>query len=158
MRAADFGCGSGFFTMLIAKRVGKEGKVTAIDVQEAALDSIHAKAKEKGLMNIDAVHADLEVPGSSRLADGSQDVVLMANVLFQSQKKADILTEAKRVLASSGRLVILEWDKGTGGFGPPDELRMDREAMKQLVQQQGFAFERLLETGQYHYGLVFTKP
>lgn len=157
MRTADFGCGSGHFTVLMAGLVGKDGKVTALDVQESALESVQAKAKGGGWTNIETVHADLEVPGSSRLPDNSQDVVLVANVLFQSQKKEAILTEANRVLASGGRLVILEWDKGTGGFGPPDELRMGREAIQQLVQQQGLVYERTLETGQYHYGLVFTK-
>lgn len=157
MRVADFGCGSGHFTVLVAGMVGKEGRVTALDVQELALEGVRAKAKEGNLTNIEPVHADLEVGGSSGLAEGSQDLVLMANVLFQSQKKETILAEAKRVLKSAGRLVVLEWDKGAGGFGPPDNLRMDRTAMQSLVEGQGFALERALETGQYHYGLVFTK-
>lgn len=158
MRVADFGCGFGYFTMLMAHEVGDDGRVIALDVQLPALESVRAKAKDDNLSNIETVHADLEISGSSGLADGSQDFVLIANVLFQSQKKEAILGEAKRVLDSAGRLVVLEWDKGAGGFGPPDDLRMNRASMQKLIEGQGLVFERLLETGQYHYGMVFTKP
>jgi ubiquinone/menaquinone biosynthesis C-methylase UbiE len=157
MKVADFGCGTGHFTILIAKRVGEDGRVSAIDVQEAPLESVKTRAREAGLANIDPIRANLEVLGSTRLNDGSQDIVFVANVLFQSNKKDLIIREAYRILKAGGQLVMVEWKKGGGGFGPPDNLRMDGDQLKKLVTGEGLTFERDVEVGQYHHVMMFTK-
>lgn len=157
MTIADFGCGTGHFTILMGKRVGEEGRISAIDVQEAPLESVKTRAREAGLANIDPIRANLEVLGSTRLNDGSQDIVFIANVLFQSQKKAQIIKEAHRILKSGGQLVMVEWKKGSGGFGPPDSLRMDIPELKKLVTGEGLTFERDVEVGQFHHVMMFTK-
>ncbi|MBI3274220.1 MAG: hypothetical protein HYZ69_03680, partial [Candidatus Colwellbacteria bacterium] len=36
MFVADFGSGAGYFTILIAEKVGKEGRVYALDIMESA--------------------------------------------------------------------------------------------------------------------------
>ena len=157
MHVADFGCGSGYKTIAIAQKVGEQGRVTALDVQEAPLDAVHGKAKAVGLANVDTVRADLEVLGSSGLPDSSQDMVLLANILFQSTKKKEILQEAKRVLKSGGILTVVDWKKNVKGFGPPNDLRTDEDTMRALVQEVGFTFQRAIDTGQFHFGLLFTK-
>lgn len=157
MRVADFGCGSGHFTVLVAKLVGEEGRVTAIDVQNAALDSVLAKVHDLKLQNVETVRADLEVSGATKLAEGSQDLVLLANVLFQSPKKEAIIREAKRVLKSGGKLVLIEWRQGTGGFGPPDDLRLTDAQVNALVAQEGFEPGSDIDVGQYHHILIFNK-
>lgn len=157
MSVGDFGSGSGHLAILTAQRIGPQGKVYAIDILEDKLDSVRVKAKEAGVQNIETIRANLEVLGSSGLPDASQDIVLLVNILFQSQKKEDILREARRVLKNEGKLALIEWKKGTGGFGPPDELRMEEEQMNSLIVQQGFTYEKPLYVGQFHYGLMFFK-
>ena len=87
MQVADFGCGSGHFTILFSKKVGKDGKVSALDIQEAPLDAVRERAKSEGLTNIETIRGNLEVLGGSSLHENSQDLVWMANMLFQNQKK-----------------------------------------------------------------------
>lgn len=157
MKIADFGCGTGHFTILMGKRVGENGRITAIDVQEAPLESVRTRSREAGLANIDAIRANLEVLGSTRLNDGSQDMVFLANVLFQSNKKDLIIKEAYRVVKSGGQLVMVEWKKGAGGFGPPDNLRLSIPEFQKLVSGAGFTFERDIEVGQYHQVIMFKK-
>ena len=157
MNVADFGSGAGYFTIIIAERVGKEGKVYALDIMETALDSVRAKAKAVGLENVEAIRTNLEVIGGSGLADQSQDVVLLANILFQSEKKSDIIREAKRVLKDGGSLIIIDWKKDAGGFGPPDSLRTDEMAMRSLAVGEGLVFERNFNAGQFHFGMIFRK-
>ncbi len=157
MRVADFGSGSGHLTLLIARRVGESGRVTALDVQEPPLEMLREKAREANLTNIDAVRANLEVLGSSRLADGSQDAVFMAQILYQTPKKQDVIREAARILKPGGILVIIEWDKGKGGPGPSDEYRMSLEETQQLVTGEGLAFQRSLQAGTFHHAVIFTK-
>ena len=41
---ADLGAGSGYFTMRLARAVGEQGKVYAVDVEPKMLDNINARA------------------------------------------------------------------------------------------------------------------
>lgn len=157
MRVADFGCGAGHITILIAQKVGEDGKVTALDIMEDKLDSVRARGKAAGVENIETVRANLEVAGSSSLAPGSQDIVILANILFQSQKKLDIIKEAVRVLKPQGKLVLVEWKKGAGGFGPPDELRTSESDMQAMLKEVGLPNARTFSAGQFHYGFIFTR-
>jgi len=157
MRIADFGCGSGHFTILMAKIVGENGLVSAIDVLNSALDTVRDKAISETLNNIATIRSDLEVYGSSGLADGSQDLVLMANILFQSDKKEAIIKEAGRVLKASGGLAIINWKKGAGGFGPPDSARMEADEINSLVAGTGFKFINEIDAGAFHIGMIFRK-
>lgn len=157
MRVADFGCGSGHFTIIFAKKVGKDGRVVALDIQEPPLETVREKAKAEGFSNIETIRGNLEVVGGSSLPEGSQDMVFMANILFQNDKKGDVVKEGKRVLKDNGRMVLIEWKKGAGGFGPPESLRTGAEELKSTVLAEGLAFEKDMDVGQYHIGLVFRK-
>ena len=157
MKIADFGCGAGHIGILVAQKVGKDGSVLALYIMEDKLDSIKARAKASGLENLETKRANLEVPNSTGLVDATQDMVLLINILFQSTKKPDILKEAKRVLKSGGTLVLVDWKKGTGGFGPPDNLRTDVNDMQSLVTTEGLTVARPFNAGQFHYGLMFKK-
>jgi len=164
MMIADFGSGAGYFTILLGQRVGKNGKVYALDIQESALDNVRVKAKAAGLENVETIRSNLEVLGGSGLADNSQDIVLLANILFQSDLKKEIVKEAVRVLKSGGSLVVIDWKRAAGampdgrqGFGPPDDLRTDEIAMRSLVLGEGLIFENDIDAGQFHYGMKFRK-
>jgi ubiquinone/menaquinone biosynthesis C-methylase UbiE len=157
MKVADFGSGAGYFTILLAKMVGESGIVTAIDVLDSALETLRAKAKAEGLKNIEIIRSNLETPGGSGLNSDSQDMVLLANTLFQNINKAVIINEAKRVLKPNGTLVVIDWRKGTNGFGPPDDLRLDPEETKDLVISSGFQFSGDIDAGTFHFGMMFRK-
>lgn len=158
MRVADFGSGAGYFTILMAKLLGDSGLVTAVDLMNPALETLRAKAKMEGLGNIQTVRSNLEVLGSSGLANDSQDMVLMANLLFQNSNKESIISEARRVVRPGGSIIVIDWRKRAGGFGPPDELRTDEEEMKRLVMgNDGFQFVGPIDAGIFHYGLIFKK-
>ena len=157
MSIADFGSGAGYFTIILGRMVGEDGKVYALDIQETSLDNVRVKARAVDLKNIETIRTNLEVVGSSGLPDNSQDIVLLANILFQSDKKAEIIREANRVLKNGGRLVLIDWKFGTGGFGPPDELRTDDIAMRSLVTGESLIFDRAIDAGQFHFGMIFIK-
>lgn len=157
MRIADFGCGSGYFTIILARMTGPEGRVYALDILENALDHVKAKARANNVENIEFIRTNLEVLGGSSLQNESQDIVLLANILFQSNKHEDIIREAMRVLKPGGRIIVIDWKKGSGGFGPPDKLRLDENFLKSLTEKNYLTLEETLNTGQFHFGLVFTK-
>ncbi len=156
MRVADFGSGSGEVAVMLARIVGPDGEVTAIDVLPSAIESVQARAKHEKLQNIETVRADLDVPGSSRLPDASQDVVYCANILWQSPKKAEILAEAARVLKPGGMLATVEWNQKKE-LGPPQESRVSQDSLKTFITSAGLTLTGSFPAGAYHYGLMAKK-
>jgi len=152
---ADFGCGAGYFTIPLARIIG-EGMVYAFDVMEQALESVRSRARLEGLFNIETKRCNLEIPGASGLADNSVDLALLANVLFQSSKKADIIKEAKRILKKGGEAVIIDW-QADKPMGPPKDLIVSPEAIKKIAQDAGLTLKEEFPVDVYHWGMIFVK-
>lgn len=157
MIVADFGAGGGYFSIPAARKVGENGKVYAIDIQKEALSIIKSKAALEHLLRIETIWADLESSAGSHLPANSVDFVIIANILFQSEKKENVLREASRVLRSGGQLAVLEWDDTPFPAGPPLVLRVPKRTIKQLAESSGLALEKEFEAGSHHYGLLFKK-
>ncbi len=158
MRIADFGCGHGYFTIPVAKMVGKEGKVFAVDVLSESLEEVSSRAQLESLLNIETLRGNLEVAGGSKVSSDSVDLVLIHNVLFRSQKKSDIIKEAKRVLKSGGQLELTDWLPEKKAIGPQEGWRISAAETKNLVEAEGLTFKQEFDAGEFHYGLIFTKP
>lgn len=157
MVVADFGTGSGYFTLPAARRVGEGGKVFAIDIQRHALDLVRSKANLERLLNIETIWADLERPSGSHLPGEAVDFVIIANILFQAEAKGGVLAEARRVLRRGGRLALLEWDEAPTSLGPPVAIRIPKRLARQLAEAAGFELEKEFEAGGHHYGFLFVK-
>ena len=82
MSVADFGCGSGHYSLEAGRRVGKSGKVYAVDIQKEMLSLVHSQAEMENLGNVEIIWTDLEKPNATRLKDGSVDLVIISNILF----------------------------------------------------------------------------
>lgn len=156
MLIADFGCGSGYFSLPLARFVGEEGHVTAVDVLSSALESLAVRARNSGLLNIKTVRANLETLGSTGLPDASQDVVIAANLLFQSARKDAIMKEASRILKLGGKLVVMDWDP-EALMGPPKNLRANPREVMSFAEANGLRLEKNFRAGFSHYGMIFSK-
>ncbi|KKS26539.1 MAG: Methyltransferase type 11 [Parcubacteria group bacterium GW2011_GWA2_42_11] len=157
MAIADFGCGHGYFAIPAGKIVGPDGKIFAIDVLNEALESTRSQAQLESILNIETKRGNLEVVGGSKIPDGSVEMVLLHNVLFESQKKAEIIREAKRVLKPGGTFVLIDWLTEKNNIGPQEGWRINEEDAKKLAVAEGFAYQKNFDAGEYHYGLLFNK-
>ena len=157
MKIADLGSGSGYFTIEMAKAIGDGGVVTAVDVLESALETLRVRGVSADVKNVHLVRANLEVLGSTFLSDNSQDFVLIKNVLFQNEQKIGIIREAKRILMPGRKLVKIDWEKGAGGLGPPDEYRTPKESILSLASQEGLTYEKEITVDAYHFGMMLRK-
>lgn len=154
---ADFGCGSGFFSLAFAKAVGKSGRVYALDILPSSLEAVASRAKALGLSNVTAKRVNLEREGGSGLPDNSLDWVIVKDVLFQNKGKETMLWEAYRVLKSGGFLFIMEWNDMEASFGPELLLRISREKLIEMLSERGFSLVKDISAGDYHYALVCQK-
>ena len=105
---AEFGCGAGGFVIPLAKKLGK-GVVYGLDIQEEPLSALVGRAREFGVSNIRTVECDLEEPKGSELPDNSLDIVIVSNILFQSDEQEAMLKEAKRLVKPKSNIVIIDW-------------------------------------------------
>jgi arsenite methyltransferase len=154
---ADFGAGSGFYVLESARALMSTGKVYAIDVQKDILSKIESEARKENLSNVDVIWGDVEKLGGTKLKDSSIDLVLVCNLLFQVQDKKSLFAEAKRILVSGGRMLVVDWEDSFGGIGPHRDQVVTKEDCVELFEMNGFAKERDINAGSHHYGFVFKK-
>ncbi len=154
---ADFGAGSGYYTEILAKKVGNQGKVYACEIQKDLVEKIGTIARQKGLSAVHPLWCDVEVERGVKIGDGILDVGLMINTLFQIDDKHMALSEVSRTIRSGGKFFIIDWSDSFGGLGPqPKDVLLQQDAQA-LAEAHGFVFERTFDAGDHHYGVAFRK-
>ncbi len=104
-RVLDVACGTGVVARLAASRVGKDGRVTGLDINAAMLDVARSHPVPDGAP-IEWLEANAQaIP----LPDASFDVVLCQHGLQQFPDRSAALGEMHRLLASGGRIAIIVW-------------------------------------------------
>jgi len=158
IKVADFGCGTGYFSLPIARKIGDEGVVHALDILPEKLEVVESQAKIGGITNIVTKRVNLENKEGSRLEGESMDWVIMKDVLFQNQKgKGQMLEEAKRVLRPGGKVLLIEWKKEDTTIGPDNKIRISKEEILKLVKESGLGISKEVEAGNFHYCLILIK-
>ncbi len=76
---ADLGCRTGYYTLILAKSVGPEGKVYAVDLDKKCIQTLQKKADKAGYHNIEA-HAT-SAADLSFIKDKSVDFILANGLL-----------------------------------------------------------------------------
>lgn len=106
----DVGCGPGYMTAELARRVGERGRAVGIDINAMFIATARAHAEEKGVGQTTSFQqADFPpIP----FPDRSFDRILCKNVLEYVDSAAEVLTEMARVLKAGGRALVLDsdWD------------------------------------------------
>lgn len=150
------GCGPGFYLIPAARMVGLAGKAIGVDVRSEMLAEVENRARRAGVEKVvTTLRANLEGSGGSGVAGRSADWVLVANILHQADPRK-ILNEAKRVVHTSGSVVVVEWDVVATPMGPPPDQRIDRTEVLRVAESVGLHADKTFAPSPYHYGLVFT--
>jgi len=153
-RVADFGAGSGAYTLAAARAVGERGKVYAVDVQKELLTKLSAHASAENVSNVEVIWGDLDRVGGSKILDETMDAVIISNLLFQSEDKQSLLLEAKRVLKAGGKALIIDWSESYGGLGPSPAHIVSLDEAKKMVSEAGFTISKEFNAGAHHWGMV----
>jgi ubiquinone/menaquinone biosynthesis C-methylase UbiE len=154
---ADFGSGSGHYSMALAMAIGDKGKVYAVDIQKELLERLKNDANQKGIFNIEVIWGDVEKEGGSHIKSEFIDAVVISNLLFQVPQKEAVAKEALRILKKGGRLLLIDWSDSFGGLGPQNDAVVSKEKAKALFESVGFVIDREIQVGDHHYGLIFRK-
>lgn len=102
---ADIGAGGGFFTARLARTVGKDGRVYAVDVDAAVITRLEQRAGREQWANVEIIHSR---PDDPRLPDGALDAALIVNAYHEFTAVEAMLRGLARALKPGGRLVIVD--------------------------------------------------
>ena len=127
-RVLDAGCGPGRLTVRIAREVGRDGSVVALDVQTAMLDRVRARALREGLENIETRQARL---GGGSLPRGAFDRIVLATVLGEIPRPEEALRELRDALKPGGLIAVTEVF--------PDPHYQPRRRVVERLEAAGFA-------------------
>lgn len=152
----DFGFGAGAFLELILNQIKDEGNLYAYELDENFIQKSQNDFRNKGSKNIFFSQIDLENE-QTELKDESIDFVLVSSTLFMLENKKNVIDESYRILKKNGRVLIIDWKETFGNIGPIEENVFDEKSVKMLLKETPFDFERALEAGDYHYGLIYRK-
>jgi ubiquinone/menaquinone biosynthesis C-methylase UbiE len=136
-RVADIGAGTGLFEPLLARAVGPEGRVYAVDIVPDFVELIAERAAEAGL---EQVEARLGTERSIEMPESSVDVVFISDAYHHFEHYADMLASMHRALVPGGKLVLVEFDR-IEGESPEfvlEHIRASKEQFTREIEAAGF--------------------
>jgi ubiquinone/menaquinone biosynthesis C-methylase UbiE len=137
---ADFGSGSGAFTLALADLIGETGRIYSIDKDSRAL-------KEQGqaleslfpAVPVQFLNADFTQWLAVPLLDG----IVMANSLHYVNEKDVLLQQIRAYLKPDGRLLLVEYNSDRGNPWVPYPLSY--ATWEALARRNDFSATHLLE-------------
>jgi ubiquinone/menaquinone biosynthesis C-methylase UbiE len=156
MRVADFGAGTGAYSISAGRHVGHTGHVYAIEVQKDLVKKLESEVKDAHIRNVECIWGNIEKIHGTKIADHSMDAVIIANVLFQADDKLGLIDEAKRILKKGGKVLFIDWLSSFSGMGPTSEHIVTPQMSTDLFTKRGFKFVEKITTNPHHYGIIFS--
>jgi ubiquinone/menaquinone biosynthesis C-methylase UbiE len=137
LRVADLGCGSGYFTIPVARAVMPGGTVLAIDAWQEMLDYLERRLEIEGLGNVEPVKVERDDP---RLPPAGVDLILMVDVYHYIQERIEYGKKLRAGLAPGGRLVVIDYIPKSleeRPWGPPPQQHLSKEQLTADLEQAG---------------------
>ncbi len=146
MNVLDAGCGPGRLTIPLAKKIGVQGKVTALDIQAGMLQKVQEKASREGIHTIQVLQAGL---GDGKLGHNQYDRALLVTVLGEIPHQKAAMQEIFDALKPGGIVVVTE-----SMFDPHFQ---SQSTVLRLAQEVGFRKKGVMGN-RLAYSMQLEKP
>ena len=140
---ADFGSGTGAFTLALADLIGPSGEIYSIDKDAGALREQESVMRTRfPSLKVHSIHADFSHPIDLPPLDG----IVMANALhfFRHSAKDHVLTLVRDYLCDGGRFILVEYNVDQGNLWVP--YPMTFTTWQKIAASVGFTSTKLLAT------------
>ena len=119
MTVADIGAGEGYYTIRLAERVGKTGRVLAEDIVASVRDTL---ADRVARQRLDTVSVRLGEPANPKLPAASFDRVIMVHMYHEIEQPYEFLWRLRPSLKPDGLVVVVDANRPTQSHGTPPAL------------------------------------
>lgn len=116
---ADIGAGEGYYTVRLAERVGKKGRVLAQDIDRAALERLGSRVERERLDNVSIKPGE---PDDPRLPNASFDRIFLIHVYRELDEPYAFLWRLRPALKPGGKVIVVDVDRATDQHGIPPAL------------------------------------
>ncbi|OGV60962.1 MAG: hypothetical protein A2283_09935 [Lentisphaerae bacterium RIFOXYA12_FULL_48_11] len=142
---ADVGCGDGYFTLRLAKAVGGQGRVFAVDLNARSLDSLKKRAEKGNLTNVVTVVSE---PIDTKLKLECLDVLFVCDVLHEvpEAQRLPLMKSAVRAIKPGGFLYLIDYRKSRDVKFDPYEKLIPRDELIRMCTDAGLRLD-----GEFHY-------
>jgi ubiquinone/menaquinone biosynthesis C-methylase UbiE len=151
---ADLGAGSGYFTFRIAPKVGKTGRVLAVEIQDEMLETIRRRAAALKIANVEEVKGSETDP---KLPASGVDIVLMVDVYHELACPFEVMTRIREALKPGGRVVFVEYRKEDPQVPIKEVHKMSVGQLQKEMAIVGLAHLRTIETLPWQHIVIFEK-
>lgn len=145
-KVADLGAGAGHYTLPLARILGREGQVIAIDLKADLLIRLQNLGLDARLDNIEILEGDVEKEQGTHLVSDLLHGAVLASTLSQVRDKSATLREAARIVKPGGKVCVVDWKD-----------KLPSSEVKNLATSLGLTFVREFEAGEGHYGTILRK-
>jgi len=151
---ADIGAGTGFLTFRLARLV-PSGRVLAVEVQQAMLDTIRTRMERDNVRNSQLV---LGAPEDPALPASSVDMALIVSSYHEFSHPKEMLENIYVGLKEGGRLVIVEYRGEDATIAAPRVHRMTEIQIRKELEASGFRWRDTFDVLPQQHIVVFEKP
>ncbi len=140
----DAGCGPGLWIPLLARAIGRRGRIIGVDLSTEAL--VTARRRHAGTEYQRQVQYKCATLEQLPVPEQSVDVIFSANVSQYLPEPVETFAAMGRYLAPGGRLIVKDIDFGTMRFSNIDaglqaRVFQAREQWERQRVNEGYAFE-----------------
>ncbi|MGH9631642.1 MAG: class I SAM-dependent methyltransferase [Bryobacteraceae bacterium] len=156
---ADVGTGVGYLLPYLVRTVGPTGRIIAEDIYPDLLSTAEDRINKHAWTNVQVVVGAAQNP---QLPTGVLDVALAVDVYHHLDYPAQMLGHIRRALKPTGRLIIVEFylnrpHPRARERELREHIRLDRDAVIEEVEEQGYQRLDQFDHLSYQYVLVFGK-
>ncbi len=150
----DLGAGNGYHSLELARRVGPEGRVLAVDIQPEMLAMLDERAQEAGIDNIQLIEGLSHDP---RLPDASCDLVLMVDVYHELYHPSHTLRALYRALKPGGRVVLVEYREEDPDVPMYPDHKMSKAQVNKELTANGFVLDEEFDELPWQHVMFFKR-
>ncbi len=152
--ACDVGAGNGFHSLRLAKIVGQDGRVLAVDIQTEMLAMLKKRAKAAGIENIETI---VGAPADPRLPDRVCDIVLMVDVYHELSDPPAMLAKLKAALTPTGRVALVEFREEDPDVPIKPLHKMSKAQMTREMAANGLVVDRSFDGLPWQHLMLFRR-
>jgi precorrin-6B methylase 2 len=154
MTVADVGAGTGYYSRLMAKAIGPNGTVYAVDVQPQMVAMLKEVAAKPEFANIKPVLSNVN---DVKLPAQSIDLAIMVDVYHELEFPHEVMTSIINALKPEGRVVFVEYRAEDQRVPIKEVHKMTEAQVKREALTHALTWERTASTLPWQHVIIFKK-